>query len=794
MTKRQNRNACDPLQISRREFIDMSAAAVALLTAGVDVSAAAPAGASVQPFALGDVRLGPSHFLDAVEANRDYLHRLEPDRLLHNYRKFAGLAPKAEPYGGWEGDTIAGHTLGHYLTACALMHAQTGDTECKDRVDYIVSELARCQQQSPEGYVAGFTRRRDDTIENGRVLFDELVRGDIRAAPFNLNGCWVPFYNWHKLFAGLFHAKDYCGNDRALTVATGLGSFIDGVFAKLDDGEVQTVLDCEHGGINESFAELFARTEDERWLDLARRLHHRAVLDPLARGQDILPHIHSNTQIPKLIGLARLYELTGDEADGAAARFFWDTVTSKYTYVIGGNGDREYFQDPNTISRYITEQTCEGCSSYNMLKLTRHLYQWRPHASLFDYYERTHLNHILAQQNPATGMFTYMMPLMSGTARAYSTPFDDFWCCVGSGMESHAKHGDSIYWHDATTLFVNLYIPSTVDWKVAGMRFELESTFPFDGAASLRLLGATSPRPLTVALRIPGWAEKASVTLNGAAVSPELKNGYALIERLWQTGDVVSLSVPISLRLEPTPDDRSTVAVMRGPLVLAADLGDPSQPFAGPDPAIVGDDVLDGFVESEPAIYRVAKARPEPLTMRPFFNQYGTRTAVYFRLFDGAAWAAELKAREADSKRRQLLDERSIDVVELGVEASESAHDLESAISYALSYRGKPGRDARSGGFMSFRMKSDSRPLILRATYWGDERRRQFDILVDGRHLASQELKGQYEPTFVDVDYPIPSEFRAGKDSLEIRFQPRGGKTAGPVFGCRLLPGDSAIP
>lgn len=771
----------------------MSAAAVALLTAGIDVAAAVPAQNAMHPFPLGAVRLKPSHFLDAVEANRAYLHRLEPDRLLHNYRKFAGLEPKAEAYGGWEADTIAGHTLGHYLTACALIYAQTGDAECKNRVDYIVSELARCQQKSPDGYVAGFSRRRDDTVENGRVLFDELVGGDIRAAPFNLNGCWVPFYNWHKLFAGLLDAEEHCGSDRALAVATGLGGFIDHIFRQLDDDEVQAVLACEHGGMNESFAGLFARTGDERWLKLARRFHHRAVLDPLAHGQNILPHIHSNTQIPKLIGLARLYELTGDESDRAAARFFWETVTSKHSYVIGGNGDREYFQEPDTISRYITEQTCEGCCTYNMLKLTRHLYQWRPHASLFDYYERAHLNHILAQQNPATGMFSYMMPLMSGTARGYSTPFDDFWCCVGSGMESHAKHGDSIFWHDANTLYVNLYIPSTLDWRDAGMRFELESKFPYRGETSLRLLGTTTQRPLTMALRVPGWADAATMSLNGTTVSPELKDGYAMIERTWQTGDVLSLSMPMPLRLEPTADDPSTVSVLRGPLVMAADLGEASETYAGPAPAIVGENVLDDFVESEPAVYRVGEAsRPEALTLRPFFKQYETRTAVYFRLFDDAAWEAELEAREAEEKRQSLLDERSLDVVALGVEASETAHELKSDISYALSYRGKPGRDARTGGFMSFRVRTGRGPAILRATYWGDERRRQFDILVDGHRIASQELNGQYKPEFVDVDYPLPAELYAGKESVEIRFEPRDGKTAGPVFGCRLLPPDAA--
>ena len=249
----------------------------------------------VRPLPLSRVRLLPSPFLEAVDANRAYLHRLEPDRLLHNFRTSAGLEPKGAVYGGWESDTIAGHTLGHYLTALSLMHAQTGDEECRRRVDYIVAELAEAQAAHGDGYVAGFTRKRGDIVEDGKHLFPELMRGDIRSAGFDLNGCWVPFYNWHKTFAGLFDAETHCGNRKAIGVATALGGYIDRVFAALDDAQVQTVLDCEHGGINESFAELYARTGDERWLRLAERLRHKKVLDPLAEGRDVLPWIHANT-------------------------------------------------------------------------------------------------------------------------------------------------------------------------------------------------------------------------------------------------------------------------------------------------------------------------------------------------------------------------------------------------------------------------------------------------------------------------------------------------------------------
>jgi uncharacterized protein len=776
--------------LSRRELMSLAAAAASLASLHTKAAGDSSNVERAQPFPLEAVRLKPSIYLDAIHANRGYLLRVEPDRLLHNFRRYAGLEPKAPVYGGWESDTIAGHTLGHYLSACALMYAQTGDAAFKQRVIYIVAELAECQSRSLDGYVAGFSRRRGDQIEDGRKVFEELARGEIRAVSFNLNGSWVPFYTWHKLMAGLLDAHRYCDDRQALAVTEKLGGFIEAVFAGLSDEQTQTVLDCEHGGLNESFAELHARTHDARWLKLAERIRHRKVLDPLTARRDELSNIHSNTQIPKLIGLARLYEITGNEHHASAAEFFWQTVVDNHSYVIGGNGDREYFQAPRSVSRYITEQTCEACCTYNMLKLTRHLYQWNPHASYFDYYERAHLNHIMAHQNPVTGMFAYMMPLMSGSAREFSKPFDDFWCCVGSGMESHAKHGDSIYWHAPRTLYVNLYIPSRLEWAEQGMSFELDSGFPSTGEATLRIAAAKGRNALTVAMRIPSWAENATVEVNGKPHDAPQKNGYAMVRRRWRAGDVIRLKSPMSLRVEPTPDDPTTVAVLYGPAVLAADLGPASAPFDGATPALIGSNVLTTFrAGGQASTYEVTNAsRPAPMVFRPFYAQHERRTAVYFRVFDEAGWRANEQAQAAEQAQLRELDARSTDVIRLGETQSESAHQLQSKQSYAVTYRGKPGRDARSGGFIEFTMKTQPGALALRATYWGDERRRSFQILVDGQRIASQQLDGQHPARFVDLDYAIPLALTNGKSQIRIRFEPDPDRTAGPVFGCRVLP------
>ncbi|WP_231732574.1 MULTISPECIES: glycoside hydrolase family 127 protein [unclassified Sphingopyxis] len=749
-----------------------------------------------KPLPLSAVRLLESPWLEAIEGNRRYLHALEPDRLLHNFRASAGLEPKGAVYGGWESDTIAGHSLGHYLTALSLMYAQTGDEECKRRAGYIIDELAAAQTAHGDGYVAGFTRKRGDAVEDGKAIFAELKRGDIRSMGFDLNGCWVPFYNWHKLFAGLFDAQELCGNAKALPVAVGLGTYIDGVFAALNDDQVQQILDCEHGGINESFAELHARTKDPRWLRLAERLRHRKILDPLSEGTDSLPWIHANTQIPKIIGLARLHELTGKAGDAAAARFFWETVIRDYSYVIGGNADREYFPAPRTISKHITEQTCESCNSYNMLKLTRHLYGWRPEARLFDYYERAHTNHILAHQDPATGMFAYMVPLMSGSAREFSKPFDDFWCCVGSGMESHAKHGDSVWWQSGDTLLVNLYIASTATWESQGASFRMETAYPFGDRVDLTLETLGRSRDFAVALRIPGWCEGAALTVNGKSVPAGTSGDYAVIRRRWAKGDRIALTLPMRLRTEAANDDPATVALLHGPVVLAADLGPADQPFEGPAPALVAADLLAGFAPVDAAAGRFRTtgiARPADLSFAPFYQQRDRRTAVYFKSFDDAGWAREQVAFAAEHARQQDLARRSVDVMNLGEMQPERDHGLTAKNSYAVTYRGRHGRDARTFGFFEYRAKVRPGPLVLQATYWGEERNKLFDILIDGTKIATQALDGGHPGEFFTIDYPIPADLTRGKGEVTVRFQPANDTTrCGPVFGVRIFTPASA--
>ncbi|MEA0738370.1 glycoside hydrolase family 127 protein [Xanthomonas campestris pv. campestris] len=774
------------LSLSRRRFLAWSSLAVAAGFLRFPAQAAAAQPGSIRAVPLAQVRLMPSLFLDALHTNRRYLMRLQPDRLLHNFVLYAGLDPKAPAYGGWEADTIAGHTLGHYLSALALMHAQTDDAQCRTRASYLVAELARCQAHAGDGYVAGFTRKNAaGQIESGRAVFDELKRGKIEPLPFYLNGSWAPLYTWHKLFAGLLDVHAHCDNAQALQVAVALASYLQGIFAALDDTQLQKVLSCEFGGLNESFVELHVRTGDAQWLALAQRLHHRAVLDPLVAQRDELVHQHSNTNIPKLIGLAREYEVTGDAASGAAARFFWNTVTDHHSYVIGGNGDREYFQQPDSISKFLTEQTCEHCSSYNMLKLTRHLYQWGPQAAYFDYYERTLLNHVMAQQHPRTGMFTYMTPMLAGEARGWSSPFDDFWCCVGSGMEAHAQFGDSIYWEDGQGVYVNLYVPSSVR-DAAGLDMTLHSTMPEQGSASLRIDAAPAEQR-TLALRVPGWAQSPVLQLNGQPVDTAISDGYLRITRVWRAGDMLKLSFEMPLRLEATPDDPAWVSVLRGPLVLAADLGDAATPWSGKTPALIGgDEVLQQLQPAAEQGSYVYSDGGQHWRFSPFYAQFDRRSAVYLEHRSANDWQQRQAEQDAAAARQHALDASALDWVALGDDASEKAHALQSDGSYALSYRRRAGRDARTGGFIAFTLRNTATARVLRLRYWGDETRRRFRILADGELIANERLDGNRGLDFVDVDYALPAAL-AGRATLQVRIEPETGYSAGPAFGCWVL-------
>ncbi len=774
--------------LSRRGFLG-SASALALAGPALAAARAAPdERVRAAPLPLHAVRLGPSPYRTAVEANGRVLLALEPDRLLHNFHASAGLPPKGDVYGGWEARGIAGHSLGHYLTACALQYAQTGDPAFRERLAYTVAELARCQAAHGDGYVGGTTVERDGAVVDGKIIFEEVRRGDIRTGGFDVNGGWVPLYTWHKVHAGLIDAIRLGDVEPAHPVLLGMAGYLGTILEGLSDEQMQQLLVAEYGGLNDSYAETYALTGDPRWLRIAERIRDRRVLDPLTAQRNILPGLHANTQIPKLIGLARLYELTGDPAHAQAARFFRDTVVNHHSYVIGGNSDREHFGPPDILSPYITDRTCEACNSYNMLKLTRHLWSWAPDAALFDFYERVHLNHILGHQHPETGMYNYFMPLSPGSRRTWSTLEDSFWCCFGSGMESHAKHGDSIYWQGDDTLFVNLFIPSEARWAERGLKVALETRYP--DAEDVHLVVAEAPdAPLAIALRLPGWAEAPALLLNGSPAAFDRRSGYAVLTRRGSPGDRLTLHLPMALRTEATPDDPSIVAFVNGPIVLAADLGPADTPtFEGLPPAIVADTPTSAArATGEAHRFALPGVRPEGLSLVPFHRQHDRRSAVYFPVFTAAQWAEEEAGFVAAERARAALAARTVDVLHLGEMQPERDHGFRANHADLLSWQGRAGRQAwwGVGNYMEFDLAVRPGPMVLQALYWGEEVDKHFVISVDGQPITTERRAIAPVRAFVTATYPLPEALSRGKERVTVRFETKG--TDAPVYEVRML-------
>jgi DUF1680 family protein len=739
-----------------------------------------------QPFDLRDVRLLDGPFKHAMELDGRYLLELEPDRLLHRFRLAAGLEPKAPLYGGWEAQGISGHTLGHYLSACSMMYAASGDARYRQRVEYIVDELALCQSRRSDGYVGG--------IPEADRIFKEVSEGNIRSQGFDLNGGWVPWYNLHKLFAGLIDAYYYCDSAKAKAVVTRLADWAFGITSKLTDEQWQKMLACEHGGMNEAMANLYAITGETRYLDLARKFHHNAVLDPLERGEPRLAGLHGNTQIPKVIGAAREYELTGEERYIATADTFWNGVVKHHTYAMGGHGSGEYFGPPDRLSDRLTPTTAETCNTYNMLKLTRHLFSWNPRVEYIDFYERALYNHILASQDPDTGMMCYYVSLQPGHYKTYSTPFDSFWCCVGTGMENHVKYGDTIYFHDADSLYLNLFIPSELHWKEKGLTIRQETRFPDEETTRLTF---SCPRPVEMTLRVrcPSWIAGAmGVKVNGRARKIDARPGeFALLRRTWHAGDRVEIRLPMRLREEPMPDNPKRVALLDGPIVLAGDLGRQSQPAPRVPVFVTEGKPLPEWVQpaaGKPLAFETHEVgRPADVSLIPFYRTHHERYSVYWDLFTDQQWKEREAEYRAEEARQRELEARTVDYLAIGETQPERDHHVQGERTSAGDFGGRKWRHALGGGWFSFEMRVPAdQPADLVLTYWGsDSGGREFDLLVDDVKIATQLLNNNRPGRFFDVVHPLPEELTRGKEKVTVRLQGHPGRIAGGLFGARTV-------
>jgi len=558
--------------VSRREFVATAAAvgAGAMLrvpafalenqSAGAS-SAAASKGVNhevvvplASPFPLKDVKLLPGAFSAAADVNRKYLKTLPSDRLLHTFRLTADLPSSAEPLGDWEKPDceLRGHFAGgHYLSACALAFASSGDEDLKRNGDLMVTELAKCQAQHKNGYLSAFPQE----------LFDRLRDGV---------NVWAPFYTVHKIMAGHLDMYTLGGNEQALDTLEKMARWVRSWSDPLSEPQMQRVLLVEYGGMGEVLANLYGVTGKREYLDLAQRFNKKGFFDPLAAHRDELKGLHVNTHVPQVIAAARLYELTGDKRYWNIADYFWDEVTSERSFCTGGTSNFELWRsDPGVLSTQLSSETSEDCCAYNLMKLTRHLFAWSPRAQYMDYYERALFNHRMGTIDPETGTTVYYLPLGNGYSKIYAKPFDSFWCCNGTGAEEFAKLADSIYFHDANSIFVNLYIPSEVNWPEQGVRITQQTSFPEEQGTTL-IVSAARTVDIDLKLRIPYWAKSGSVKVNGRPV-PAFSDpsSYLVLRGPWENGDRIELSLPMHLHAAPMPDKENLQAAMYGPLVLA---------------------------------------------------------------------------------------------------------------------------------------------------------------------------------------------------------------------------------
>jgi len=590
----------------------------------------------VKPFALGQVRLTAGAFHDAQEWNRGYLHRLSPDRLLHNFRVTAGLPSAAQPLGGWEKPDceVRGHFAGHFLSACALMHASTGDPELKATGDYVVAELAKCQAKLGGGYLSAFPTE----------LFDRVkVRKKV----------WAPYYTLHKVMAGLLDMHVHCGNKQALEVVAGIAGWVDAWSAPIPEPQMQHILGEEFGGMSEVLYNLSAVTGDVRWARTGDLFTKKWFLNPLALRRDELRGLHVNTHVPQVIAAARRFELSGDVRFHDVADYFWYEVTSARCYATGGTSNGEgWLTQPRHLAEELKQDvaTAECCCVYNMLKLTRQLYQWTGDPRYFDFYERVLLNHRLGTIHPQTGATMYYLSHTPRAWKTFGTENDSFWCCTGTGVEEFSKLGDSIYFHDDEGLYVNLFVGSYLNWREKGLSLRQQTNFPQQQGTAL-LINVANPTPLTLRLRMPAWlASGATLKLNGREMEISASPGsYLAIKRVWQDGDRIEVALPMALRAEPLPDDRSLQAFCYGPLVLAGEMGNegltPAKivgqqgpemektPFAVPEVKPVGPELASWIKPdgAKPLSFRIT-GQPQDFRLAPLNSIFDTRYSIYWRV------------------------------------------------------------------------------------------------------------------------------------------------------------------
>ena len=761
-------------------------------------------------FPLSQITLLEGPLKHARDLNIETLLKYDCDRLMAPYRKEAGLTPKAKCYPNWDG--LDGHVGGHYLTAMAI-NAATGNEECRKRMEYIISEIAECAEANcknhPQwgvGYMGG--------MPNSQNIWNGFKDGDFRV----YSGSWAPFYNLHKMYAGLRDAWLYCGNEQAKSLFLQFCNWAIHITSGLSDEQMERMLGNEHGGMNEVLADAYAITHEQKYLDCAKRFSHKRLFTPMSQRQDCLDNMHANTQVPKVIGFERISELSGNEDYHVASSFFWDIVTGERSLAFGGNSRREHFPAKDACMDFINDiDGPESCNTNNMLKLTEDLHRRNPEARYADYYELATFNHILSTQHPEHGGYVYFTPARPRHYRNYSAPNEAMWCCVGTGMENHGKYGQFIYTHAGDALFVNLYAASQLDWKERGITLRQETAFPYSENSTITI--AEGKGTFNLMVRYPGWVHPGEFKVSVNGKPADIITGpssYVSINRKWKKGDVVNINFPMHSSLRYLPNEPQYVALMHGPILLGMKTGTESMASLIADDSRVGQYaggpkqpidkapiLINNDIASIPSQLTPVSGKPLHFTLstrtenkiegelQPFFEIHDSRYMIYWLALTEGSYKQYIDNIAKQEQERQALEASTVDKVQPGEQQPETDHQMETDESYTGNTNNVFYRDARNGHYFSYLMQTDGLTnLKLRLKYWGvgEWKSHEFDIYIDDVLLRSINNTGKYRISeFKAETYDIPATLLQDKKQVRVKFVAKPNKQIGEIYEVRLI-------
>lgn len=763
-------------------------------------------------FPLGDITLLDGPLKHARDLNVQVLLKYDCDRMLAPYRKEAGLQPRKPSYPNWDG--LDGHVGGHYLSALAI-NAATGNEECRKRMEYMISELQLvldANNQRPEAWCHNYI----GGVPNSAKMWTAFSKGDFGS----YFGTWAPFYNIHKMYAGLRDAWLYCGNEQAKNLFLKFCDWAVDITRDLNDEQMEKMLGNEHGGMNEVLADAYAITGEQKYLDCARRFSHRMLLVPLENGKDCLDNMHANTQIPKVIGYQRIAELAHDVQYHNASEYFWEIVTRQRSLALGGNSRREHFPTKENCIDYINDiDGPESCNTYNMLKLTEDLNRVKPNGMYGDFYETAMFNHILSAQHPQHGGYVYFTSARPRHYRNYSAPNEAMWCCVGTGMEDHGKYGQFVWTHDKgvkaedDALYVNLFVASELNWKDRKMVIRQQTAFPYAESSVVEV--AKGKGTFILKVRKPSWCENFTVKGVGFDADSYEENGFVCMKRKWKKGDQVKISMPMHAYIKPMINVPQYVAIMYGPILLGMKTGTEDMRSLIADDSRFGqyaggkklaldeapillpkhlDDIAKNLkpVPGKPLHFKLATHMENTIDgeLQPFFEIHDSRYMMYWLALGENDYKAYMQKLADEEKARQALEARTVDKVNPGEQQPETDHRMETDDSNKGNTEGIFFRDAKDGHYFSYLMQTKGETNLSLQQFWGQDewRTSEFDIYVNDKLLCSVNNSHRWRTTqFKTVDYAIPSEFVKGKKEIRVKFVAHKGKQVGQIYGVRLV-------